>query len=132
MQANLRRMVGDFYEAQGENYKLRPQKKDLTSYILDLKAASNGIVIIKDNSFIAGVVLQTPHSEALVAQEEFFWIDPAHRSLSLARVLMKEFEQEAKSKGCSLVFFSARDPRVHSLYKRGGYNYLETSFFKEI
>jgi GNAT superfamily N-acetyltransferase len=73
-----------------------------------------------------------PHfmSGEVVAGEVFWWVEPEHRGEGVK--LLKEAEKRAKSSGAKRMQMIAPDDRIGMLYKRLGYEFVESSYQKTI
>ncbi len=80
------------------------------------------------------MVLEDINDGELVAAEAFWFVDEAHRGRGLE--LLVAYEKEAKARGavrCSMIHLLSLQPeRLGELYKRRGYQPVETSYFKNL
>jgi GNAT superfamily N-acetyltransferase len=73
-----------------------------------------------------------PHflSGEIVAGEIFWWMEPEHRGAGKA--LLKAAEDEARRCGAKSMQMIAPEPRVGKLYERYGYQYVESSYQRNL
>jgi len=106
--------------------------------LLELRLACT--VIAEKNSEVIGVLggIFAPRSywPGSFASETFFWIVPQHRGGLTGARLLKEFEEEARRRGCAVVHvghkhhFGAEE--MARFYKRFGYSPMEVMYQKEL
>ena len=75
-------------------------------------------------------------SNLFVSQEILLWFDPDHRNGKMAFKLIDEYVKWSKDVGCIFARLSAQnlleDGRAGVLYKRKGFQALETAYLKEL
>lgn len=93
-------------------------------------------VLMKDETVCGAIgfmVTKDPNDGALVANELFWFLQPAARGHGLA--LLDMFETRAKNRGCQRMLMvhlaSLRSEAVAHLYQRRGYKLLESHYLKE-
>lgn len=87
--------------------------------------------------FIVGMIAPSFLHPGKVQCSELAWyVEPECRGTSVSIKLMKMYEAEAKDRGCdkiTMVCLEALNPEATgNIYKKLGYNRLETHFIKEV
>lgn len=103
--------------------------------------ADAGVTILAlDNGRIAGCLgaLFSPrvYWSGGMATETFFWVRPRYRGGLTAARLLRQFEVEAKGRGCAVACVGHksqfRAEEMERFYKRFGYSPLEVMYQKEL
>ena len=85
---------------------------------------------------LVAVISDIPINDLVFAQELMFWIDPEHRIGRTALKLVDEYVEWATSKGCNFIRLSELDNvlggKAGLLFKRKGFEPLETAYVKEV
>ncbi len=105
-----------------------------------MRAGAGFLVLAEDGEELVGIlgafVGPRIYWPGLAATESFWWVRPECRGRMAGVRMLKEFEAEAKRRGCSVVaaghktFFMADE--LARLYQRLGYQPLETMYLKGI
>lgn len=97
----------------------------------------DGIILVAERDalvigMLALLAYQHPMSGERVAQEVFWWLDPAHRGFGV--FLLRRGERWAKSQGARRLSLMAPadKPRVMEIYEAIGYERVEVTFQKDL
>lgn len=75
-------------------------------------------------------------SDLFVSQELLLWFDPEHRNGKTAFKLIDSYVEWSKSIGCDFARLSAQnlveEGKAGSLFKRKGFQVIETAYLKEL
>lgn len=107
----------------------------LATWTTLLNSGMATIFILKDyQGMLGAMAYPDPNSGELTATEFFWWVDPVARGQGLQ--LLEAYEAWAEEKGCTraiMVHLADSMPqRLQSLYRRRGYEEMETHFVKEL
>lgn len=96
--------------------------------------ANNGVLIAEQDGKIVGMIgyYIYPHfiSGEIIAGEVFWWVEPEHRGEGKA--LLAEAESRARSAGATKMQMIAPNDRVGELYRRLGYNFVESTYQRSL
>jgi hypothetical protein len=95
----------------------------------------NAICLLSDSGLIAARIVVLPFSEARIATEMVWWIDPKHRGKREAIELLNAYEYWADNvaiaDGCQMSCLSTLNPdKLDRLYRRKGYQLTDTSYLR--
>jgi hypothetical protein len=102
-----------------------------------LTSDTSVVLLILDNGIpvglFSGTVTPGLCNFRKTALEVMFWIHPDYRTYKRAATALKAFEYWAKNiQGATSVLVGALEDRVGVLYKRQGYDKIETHYRKEL
>jgi len=85
---------------------------------------------------LVAVLSDIPINDLIFAQELMFWIEPEHRKGKTALKLVDEYTEWATKAGCNFIRLSELDNvlggKAGLLFKRKGFEPLETAYVKEV
>lgn len=87
----------------------------------------DGLVLVTDGGFIAGVIMQTVISPEPVAAELGWYAQRGH-----GQALLMAFEAWARERGARLVKMSCAGGRVQTMLEAAGYRMAEVQMVKEV
>lgn len=94
----------------------------------------NSLPIIERNNEIVGMLgfVLGPHfmSGDMVAGEVFWWVEPEYRRGGV--MLMRETERRARLAGAKNIQMIAPNEKVARFYEGSGYEYVESTYQKEL
>lgn len=108
-----------------------------TGLIERLIANPDGVILVAERDglvfgMLALLVFLHPMSGETVAQEVFWWLDPAHRGYGV--YLLRRGERWARAQGAKrLALMAPADkPRVMEIYEAVGYERVEVTFQRNL
>lgn len=85
---------------------------------------------------LIAVLTELPINDMIFSQELMFWLDPNHRNGKTATKLIDLYTSWSKQNGCNFVRLSELDSvlggKAGLLFKRKGFNPVETAYIKEV
>ena len=125
--------AGRFYNEAGFE-----KPENMKEYYEEL--SKNPLIFTKTiigKGFIVGMIAPSfLHPDRLQCSELAWYVETEYRGTSVALRLMKMYEQHAKDRGCdkiTMVCLESLNPlSTGNIYKKLGYNKLETHFIKEV
>jgi GNAT superfamily N-acetyltransferase len=93
-------------------------------------AATGGLLVSERNGALVGMLgyVIYPHfiSGETTCNEAFWWVEPEHRGEGVK--LLREAEKRAKEAGAKNMAMIAPNDRVANLYRRMGYEFVESAY----
>ena len=93
-----------------------------------------GVLVEESDTNLFGMIgfYVYPHflSGELTAGEVFWWVEPEHRGNGLR--LLRETENRARTAGAKRLQMIAPNERVGALYKRLGYEFVESTYQRSL
>ena len=98
---------------------------DRLALVLDIDGQSHGVLM--------AAATDHPFAPVRVATEVVWWIEPEHRGKA-ASAMLAAYEAWAVQQGCAFVGMAALEaaPRAGVIYRRRGYEPVETHFIKAL
>lgn len=137
---HLRRMALDFHQASCYRDVVPANLDDFEATLGDSLAAGSAIALVAVvNGEVHGMAaaLVMPHwfnRRALVANELFWWVDPAARACGAGVQLLDTLESRARSAGCHVLHIAStanlRPAALARLYRMRGYVPQDVYFAK--
>lgn len=97
-------------------------------------ADAGGLLVSERSGVVVGMIgfVLFPHflSGEVVAGEVFWWVEPEHRGEGIK--LLKEAEKRAESAGASRMQMIAPNDHVATVYKRLGYEFVESAYQRSL
>lgn len=82
---------------------------------------------------IAGVIGPMLFCKGLLIQEMVWYVEKEYRGKMLGIKIIKEFEKEAKKRGCSsIIMVGMADDTSNDWYIKDGYQLLQNNFYKRL
>ena len=81
-------------------------------------------MIDRDGNIIAGCLAS--RTVWNTAEVSVLWVDAAYRKQGLGTQIIKEVEQEAKAKGCTIIQLDTFDWQAKEFYEKNGYSVFGT------
>jgi RimJ/RimL family protein N-acetyltransferase len=101
-----------------------------------------GVIVVAEKSgsligFIAGLISPWfAHHQQRIIQEVIWWVNPEERGTRLAYRMIKEYEKEAREKGCCFTIMGTHDAdnedRLIRFYESCGFQHLQYEMIKEL
>lgn len=110
----------------------------LVSQLIEIDHGFVKIVTYEDEvvGALVAVLSDIPINDLIFAQELMFWIEPEHRKGKTALKLVDEYTEWATKAGCNFIRLSELDNvlggKAGLLFKRKGFEPLETAYVKEV
>jgi GNAT superfamily N-acetyltransferase len=140
--AGIIKQAREFFAASPMGRRVEFDEEGFASFLDCVEASDSAQVWVVDkDGEVVGIagVLAFPLYFApsfTVAQELFWWIDPAERGTTAAKQMMFEIEGWAEQIGASQLFMIAleneRSAAMERVYSRSGFSPIERTFTKEI
>jgi len=124
------RLAEEFAEESKVREVVGFDKEAIKTLATNLINDDNGIVLVGQDSLLAGIVSPHPFNPEVKVFIEFMWRAKDKEGLAL----LKEAEKLAKEKGAKLSTMMGLSsmPDITKLYNRLGYVQTETTFVKEL
>lgn len=119
----------------------RTDSQKISNVLSQLIDHNDGFVKVAchDNEIVGalvGMVSTAPINDYRFSQEIMFWFDPDHRNGKASHKLIDDYVSWSKKNKCSFARLSTLDEllnsRVGVLFKRKGFNPVETAYVKEL
>lgn len=133
-------LLADFHAASGMAAVAPYCAESMAATLHGMMTNDSAILLVAEQGDVVGVAgaMVFPaywNATATVAQETFWWADPAHRG-HVGPALLEGLENEARNRGAQrflMVCLEALRPAaVGELYRRRGYHALEHSYVRAI
>lgn len=90
-----------------------------------------------DKGILCGIVSPNIFNpkEVITATELLWWVEPQYRATKFSINLVKQFEAEAKARGATHILMMAierSNDMARRVYPKLGYEFIETTYIKEI
>lgn len=117
------------FHAESVHSWIPVRDEDLVPWMSSL--IENGAVFLSEHGIIGGVMAPLYFNAAFMMAVELFWWAPQE-----GRALREAYEAWAKEQGASVIQFSGqrndRSETVEKLFRRAGYEPVETGFMKRL
>ena len=99
-----------------------------------LLISQNGLLIAERDGVIVGMLGFIIHAHFIsgekIAGEVFWWTEPEHRGDGMR--LLKEMERRAREAGCKYMQMVSPTEKVAKFYERLGYEFMESTYQREL
>jgi GNAT superfamily N-acetyltransferase len=115
-------------------YKEYANEEYIRGLIKDFLASDQSvkIVLLHENSMLAGMVSPFLFGPHLMATEVAWWVDLDSRKKKIGEELLEAFEFWAKKVGCDLITMVSIDDTLGKYYEKKGYSLHERAYMKEL